>query len=93
MRKLILGLALLVSSAGTSPASTTWNGTADTQLVTGAALNDGATATGLWTMASTPPSTKIMSVGDIDTYTDIPIGNLGYPNSRCPTKIEILSVY
>ena len=85
MRKLILGLALLVSCAGTSPASTTWNGTA--------ALNDGATATGLWTMASTPPSTKIMSVGDIDTYTDIPIGNLGYPNSRCPTKIEILSVY
>jgi tetrahydromethanopterin S-methyltransferase subunit D len=93
MRKLVLGLALLVSCAGTSPASTTWAGTADTQLVTGAALNDGATATSLWTMSSTPPSTKIMSVGAIKTYTDIPISNLGYPDSRCPTKIEILSVY
>lgn len=93
MRKLILGLALLVSCAGTSPASTTWNGTADLQLVTGAALTDGATVTGAWTMLGTPSSTKIMSVADITTYTDIPIGNLGYPNGRCPTKIDILSVY
>lgn len=93
MRKLILGLTLLVSCAGTSPASTTWNGTADLQLVTGAALTDGATATGLWTMSGTPPSTKIMTISDISTYTNIPIGNLGYPTNRCPTKIDILSVF
>ena len=93
MRKLVLGLALLVSCAGTSPASTTWAGTADNQLVTGAALTNGATATGLWIMISDPPDTKIMSVGNIKTYTNIPIDNLGYPNSRCPTKIDILSVY
>lgn len=93
MRKLVLGLALLVSCAGTSPASTTWAGTADNQLVTGAALTNGATATGLWTMSSTPPSTKIMSVKAIKIYTNIPISNLGYPDGQCPTKIEILSVY
>lgn len=93
MRKLLLGLVFLGSCGATSPASTTWNGTASDQLVTGAALNDGATATGLWTMASTPPSTKIMTVSDIDTYTDIPISNLGYPTNRCPTKQDILSVF
>jgi len=92
MRKLIFGLIVLVS-CGATPPSTTWAGTTGNQLVSGAALNNGATATGLWTMSSTPPSADIMSVGNIKTYTNIPIANLGYPDSQCPTKDEILSVF
>ena len=96
MRKLLLGLTLLVSCAGTSPTSTTWNGTASNQLVTGSALKDGATATGLWTMSGTPPSTKIMTKADLVTYTNIPTGNSplsGYSNNQCVTKQAILGVF
>lgn len=96
MRKLIFGLFILVSCAGTSPTSTTWNGTASDQLVTGAALTDGATVTGLWTMSGTPPSTKIMTKSDIATYTNIPTGNSplsDYASNQCPSKQVILGVF
>jgi hypothetical protein len=96
MRKIVFGLFLLVSCAGTSPTSTTWNGTASDQLVSGAALTDGATVTGLWTMSGTPPSTKMMTKADLVTYTDIPTGNSplsGYASNQCVSKAAILGVY
>lgn len=96
MRKIVFGLFLLVSCAGTSPTSTTWNGTASDQLVSGAALTDGATETGLWTMSGTPSSTKMMTKADLVTYTNIPTGNSplsDYASNQCVTKQAILGVY
>lgn len=88
MRKLILGLTVLLSCGNTSPASTTWNGTAGNQLLTGAALRDGATVTGNYTIDVTIPSnydTRIVTNQYIIDHTDVG-GAPGQPSSQCPTK-------
>ena len=76
--------------------ATTWNGTTDDELVSGAALTNGATVTSLWTMSGTPPSTKMMTKADLVTYTDIPTGNSplsDYASNQCVSKAAIQGVW
>jgi hypothetical protein len=77
--------------------ATTWAGTANNQLVTGAALRDGGTTTSVYTITTAIPSgldNKIMTKTDLETYTDIittnfPISDM--TSRRCPTKGDILA--
>jgi hypothetical protein len=72
----------------------TWNGTASNELVSGAALTDGATATGLWEMNGDPSSAKMMTKTDCANVTTIPTGNIGgFSNNQCVTKQAILGAF
>jgi hypothetical protein len=98
MKKLLL-LFLVLTSFCTKEMNyaTTWAGTASDQLVTGAALRDGAATTGLYAITTTIPSgvdNKIMTKTDLETYTDIFTTNFpisGMTSRRCPTKGDILA--
>ena len=95
MRKLLLGLIFLGSCGATSPASTTWNGTAGNQLLTGAALRDGATVTGNYIIDVTIPSsydTRIVTNQYIIDHTNVG-GAPGQPSNRCPTKDAFASQF
>jgi hypothetical protein len=95
MRKTLLGLIFLISCAGTSPTSSTWNGTAGGQLLTGAALRDGATVTGNYTIDVTIPAsydTRIVTNQYIIDHTDAG-GAPGQSNSQCPTKDAFASQF
>jgi hypothetical protein len=71
----------------------TWAGTSDFQLITGAALRDGATATGLYTVDVTIPTGDnllIVSSAYIVAHTTAS----GVVTAlRCPTKDTFLSQF
>lgn len=100
MKKLLF-LFLVLTSFCTKEMNyaTTWAGTASNQLVTGAALRDGGTTTGLFTITTTIPTglnSKAMTKAELATYTDIPTGNFplsGMTSNRCPTKQDILATF
>jgi len=96
MKKIIFALLILICFSFKSPMASTWNGTASNELVSGAALSNGATVTGLWTVTGTPPATKMMTKADLITYTNIPTSNSplsGYANNQCVTKQAISGVF
>jgi hypothetical protein len=71
----------------------TWNATAGNQLITGAALRDGASVTGFYTVDVTIPTgdnTKIVSSAYIAAHTTA----LGVVTAlQCPTKDTFLSQF
>lgn len=74
----------------------TWNGTDSNGLITGNSLRDGATATGDYTITTTIPSDKNkkgMTKDEVETYTDISIGNTiaaTYASNQIVTKQSII---
>jgi len=76
--------------------ATTWNGTASDELVSGDALIDGASVTGLYEVTGEPQGNKMVTKQVLINITDIPTGNspiAGYSNNKCVTKSDILRVY
>jgi len=74
--------------------ATTWAGTAGNQLITGAALRDGATATGFYTVDVTIPTdynTRIVTADYIIAHTTANGGTVS--GSQCPTKDTFLSQF
>lgn len=99
MKILLIALLLFSCTSFNYPLADTWAGTADNQLVTGNALRDGATASGVYTITTTIPAElnkKAMTKANLSTYTDIPVTNEplnSLPSNQCPTKITILGVF
>lgn len=72
----------------------TWNGTGDTQLITGAALRDGATVTGFYTVDVTIPTdynNRIVTADYIVAHTNATGGVAS--GSQCPSKSGFLSQF
>ena len=72
----------------------TWAGTAGNQLITGAALRDGATATGFYTVDVTIPTdynTRIVTATYIEAHTTATGGPVS--SNQCPTKDTFLSQF
>lgn len=72
----------------------TWNGTASNQLITGAALRDGATVTGFYIIDVTIPSSydaRIVTADYIVAHTNATGGLVS--GSQCPTKSGFLSQF
>jgi hypothetical protein len=72
----------------------TWAGTSGSQLITGAALRDGATATGVYTITlSIPTGDNLLIVSA--TYIILHTTATGGPVSlnQCPTKDTFLSQF
>ncbi len=72
--------------------ATTWDGTAMNELISGAALVDGATVTGLYSIDADFPAanpTRIMSNQKIIDNTTA----TGSPVLQCPTKQTFLSQF
>jgi len=101
MRALILVAILFLTTSFNSvkPLSDTWYGNTASQVVSGNALRDGATATGLWTITTTIPAgmnKEIMTKANLVTYTNIPTGNAplnAMASNECPTISDIESVF
>ena len=77
----------------------TWNANTGSQINTGNAIRDGASATGLYTITTTIPAglnKKLLTKSELATYTDIPTGNVPMDvlaSNECPTKDEILGTF
>lgn len=72
----------------------TWNGTASNQLITGAALRDGATVTGFYIIDVTIPTgdnTRIVTADYIVAHTNATGGLVS--GNQCPTKSGFLSQF
>jgi hypothetical protein len=88
MKKILLGLIFLISTSFVAPLSNTWAGTSDFQLLTGAALRDGASASGYYTVDVTIPSGDdllIVSNTYIIAHTNVG-GAPSQAGNQCPTK-------
>jgi hypothetical protein len=99
MKKIILALIFLISTSFTLPLSDTWDGNTGSQLCTGNAIRDGATAAGLYTITTTIPAEldkKVLTKAELATYTSIPTDNVpmnALSSNQCPTKDQILGTF
>jgi hypothetical protein len=89
MKKIVLIICLFtLTSFHRTTLSSTWNGTSDNQLLTGAALRDGASASGYYTVDVTIPSGDdllIVSNTYIIAHTNVG-GAPSQAGNQCPTK-------
>ena len=73
--------------------ASTWNGTADNELISGAALRNGATVTGLYTVDVTIPTGDNLLITSA-TYIEAHTTASGVVTAlRCPTKETFLSQF
>jgi hypothetical protein len=73
--------------------ASTWNGTAGNQLITGAALRDGATATGFYTVDVTIPTGDNLLITS-SAYIAAHTTATGVVTAlQCPTKDTFLSQF
>ena len=71
----------------------TWNANTGSQINTGNAIRDGATASGLYTIKTTIPTglnKKLLTISELATYTTISTGNLVGTSNQMATKNEII---
>lgn len=98
MKTIILAFIFLATTSFTLPLSDTWNGTTDSQLVSGNALRD-AGAIGVLTITTPIPTElnkKAMTKANLETYTSISTGSYPlseYSSNQCISKSAILGTF